>query len=540
MYSQMAVRWSCCCFVAIAILFVGPRVHGQEKLELSLADLEDKIRGGWAGQMVGVAYGYPIEFRSLMKIYEGEIKWAPEMVEGSLAQDDLQVEMTFAEVMDKVGLGATSEQYGEAFRDSTYLLFHANAGARRNLQNGIKPPMSGHPKYNMHANDIDFQIEADFIGMMTPGMPQMSIDLCDTIGHVMNYGDGVYGGNFVCGMYSAAYFETDVDRVVAAGLACLPEGSGYRETIEDVIAAHGKYPDDWRKCWQVISDKWDTVDPCPEGALKPFNIDARLNGAFIAIGLLYGEGDMGKTIEIATRCGQDADCNPSSAAGVLGLMYGFDALDKKWVGSIGDIADKKFVGTNYTFNEIVASTQARALAAVLLSGGEVHDDRFVLPKQTPVPPKLEQWNVGVPEKSIMHDDAAWTWTGDWEAVADTDTYAAPPAMVSHSAGNEAVLKFNGTSISLDGYLTTNGATAEVFLDGQRMGEINSYIGPGTFDQDLWHAFGLEDGPHTLRIVTLDKSDPRATDSCEPADGMGYTDLRPLRFSIHRAISFKAE
>ena len=29
--------------------------------------------------------------------------------------------------------------------------------------------MSGHPDYNVHANDIDFQIESDFIGLMTPG-----------------------------------------------------------------------------------------------------------------------------------------------------------------------------------------------------------------------------------------------------------------------------------------------------------------------------------------------------------------------------------
>ena len=29
------------------------------------ADLEDKIAGGWAGQMIGVSYGAPTEFRHL-------------------------------------------------------------------------------------------------------------------------------------------------------------------------------------------------------------------------------------------------------------------------------------------------------------------------------------------------------------------------------------------------------------------------------------------------------------------------------------------
>ncbi len=533
------LRCRCALILAVVVSVVPLRALAQDVLEMELSVLEDKIRGGWAGQMVGVAYGAPVEFAALEEIYEKPISWSPDRVKGALAQDDLQIEMTFAEVMDTVGLDATAEQYGDAFRDSTYLLFHANASARRNLNNGIKAPMSGHPKYNLHANDIDFQIEADFIGMMCPGMPQMAIELCDRVGHVMNYGDGVYGGTFVSGMYAAAYFETGVQKVVEAGAACLPEGSGYRAIIEDVMAAHKKHPEDWRECWRIISEKWDTHDPCPEGAMEPFNIDARLNGAFIAIGLLYGQGDMGKTLEIATRCGQDADCNPASAAGVLGLMYGFKALDEKWVGEIEGIADQKFVGTNYSFNAIVASTRARALDAARRSGGEVRGGRVIIPKQTPVPPPLEQWSPGIPVKSYYHDDPAWTWTGAWEEEKST-TYAAPAGNVSHAGGNVAVLEFSGSAVSLVGYATTNGGMAEVFLDGEKAGVINAYIGPGTFEQDLWRAYDLKDGPHSLRIVTLDESDPRMQDSCGPSMGMGVTDDRPKRFPIHRAVAYRPE
>ena len=139
---------------------------------LSRAVLEDKIRGGWAGQMIGVSYGAPTEFRSNGRIIRWQIDWKPEHITNSIQQDDLYVEMTFAEVMDKVGLDATTEQFGEMFKDSKYDLWHANASARRLLNRGIKAPLSGHPKYNLHANDIDFQIESDFIGLMTPGLPQ--------------------------------------------------------------------------------------------------------------------------------------------------------------------------------------------------------------------------------------------------------------------------------------------------------------------------------------------------------------------------------
>ena len=491
--------------------------------ELELSVLADKIRGGLAGQMVGVSYGAPTEFHALGKIYDKEIKWEPGMVSNSLNQDDLYVEMTFAEVMDRIGLGATTQQYGQAFGDSKYQLWHANAGARRNLNNGIKAPMSGHPKYNMHANDIDFQIEADFIGLMTPGMPQQMLELCDRVGHVMNYGDGVYGGMFVCGMYCEAYFETDVGKVVKAGEECLPEGSGYRAIIEDVIAVYQKYPDDWKQCWRIINEKWDKHDSCPDGALAPFNIDARLNGAYIVIGMLYGEGDFAKTLEISTRCGQDSDCNPASAGGVLGVMYGYKALDEKWIGGIADIADTKFRFTEYSMNDFVASTQKRVLQAVRLSGGEVKQDRIVIRRQKPVPTKLEQWSMGIPNKRIACDDKAWAWTGQWQERKVRSGWQSIIVMTSNKGGNEAVLEFTGSAIAVIGQLSHAGGMADVYIDGAKTGQTNSYIIPNTFDNNLWHTFGLDDGPHTLRIVTLDKADPRS---------------EGRRIAIQRAIVFR--
>src|SRR5262245_6150393 len=317
----------------------GPEVRERK---LSRQILEDKIRGGWAGQMIGVSYGAPTEFRSNAKIIEDNLNnyqaWGPKRIENAINQDDLYVDMTFAEVMDRIGLDATTEDYGEAFKNTKYSLWHANAAARRLLNSGIKSPMSGNPKYNSHANDIDFQIEADFIGLMTPGLPQESNKYCERVGRVMNYGDGLYGGMFVSGMYAAAFFETDVRRVVEAGLATIPAQSGYARIIRDVIKWSEQNPDDWKKTWQLIQDKWDKDDSCTGGALQPFNIDARLNGAYIALGMLYGKGDFTKTMEITARSGQDSDCNPASGAGVLGVMIGYKAIREEWKSGITDIA----------------------------------------------------------------------------------------------------------------------------------------------------------------------------------------------------------
>jgi hypothetical protein len=131
----------------------------------------------------------------------------------------------------------------------------------------------------------------------------------------MNAGDRIIGGMFISGMYRAAFFETDPRKVVEAGLASMPPNSRYAHVIADVLAWSKQYPDDYNKVWQLVNEKWDKREPCPEGALRPFTIDAKLNGAHVALGLLYGRGDFAKTVEVATRSGQESDCNPANAGG---------------------------------------------------------------------------------------------------------------------------------------------------------------------------------------------------------------------------------
>ena len=114
----------------------GGRAPARGSRKLTLAELEDKVRGGWAGQMIGVTYGAPTKFEYLQRINKEPRDWKPEELAGALDQDDLYVEMTFAAVMARLGLDATTEQYGEAFRDSKYQLWHANLAARRRARHG--------------------------------------------------------------------------------------------------------------------------------------------------------------------------------------------------------------------------------------------------------------------------------------------------------------------------------------------------------------------------------------------------------------------
>jgi hypothetical protein len=317
---------------------------------------------------------------------------------------------------------------------------------------------------------------------------------------------------FVGGMYSAAFFETDARRIVELGLACIPAQSKYGKIIRDVIDWSAKYPDDWKKTWQLIEDKYNKDHACPDGALNPFNIDAGINGAYIALGLLYGKGDFAKTVEVSTRAGQDSDCNPSSAAGVLGVMLGYDRIPDVWKSGIPKIADTKFQFTNYTYNEICKSTLNRALAVVRQAGGKVEGAEVTIPAQNPAPAKFEEYNPGIPDKRIEVKDPSWAWKGSW--TDDTLPFSGSggmkvPAKSCEGAGAEATLTFTGSAVFLLGVNSQSGGRADVYLDGTQQPALDAYIVERTFDDVLWHITDLKQGQHTLRIVARDDADRRS-------------------------------
>lgn len=483
--------------------------------EISRKALRDKIEGGWAGQMIGVSFGAPTEFKSLGKIIEKLPEWKPENVSNSLVQDDLYVDMTLAKVLDDKGLEATSDHFGAALRDAEYPLWHANMAARRALQRGVPGSVSGSPQHNAHADDIDFQIEADFIGLMAPGLMRSSNEIAARAGRVMNYGDGIYGGMFVSCMYAAAYFETDPRKIVETGLACIPSQSPYARLIGDILTWSKETPDDWRKVWSLLKDKWDIHDACPMGALTAYNIDAKLNGGFIALGLLYGKGDFGKTIEITTRSGQDSDCNPASAAGILGVVLGYKNIPDVWKSGIPAIADKKFSHTDFSFRTIVDSTERRTLALIQRSGGSVEGDRVFVKLQAPAAPKLQIWEPGKPVERIDTVDTRWRFSGNW-GVSKSERRDGTPRTARTASEKGAIVEvsFEGTGAVLSGPYTSKGGKADVYLDSRPAGTTDVFI-PQSQRRDsesVYHVFGLKPGKHTIRLVVLGQPYPGSAGS----------------------------
>lgn len=480
---------------------------------LSPEVLRDKIAGGWAGKMIGVTYGAPTEFRALGQIFTDSIKWNTSDIKGSMWQDDIYVQLTFLMSMDKYGIDAPAKKYQEMFAKAGYMLWHANMQARKNYYDSIFAPASGSPEFNIHADDIDFQIESDYIGFMCPGMPRTASVTADKIGRIMNYGDGIYGGIFIAALYSEAYFESDIPVIIDKALKSIPAESDYGKIIRDVIILHQQYPADWEAAWKELENKWGDVDIC--GAGVPFNIDAKLNGAYIVMGLLYGEGDPVKTLEISTRCGQDSDCNPSNAMAVLGVIKGFTGLPEYMQEGVNAVGDSLFIHTTYSFNSAVSSTYKYALDLIAANGGTVSNDKIVVKTQVAVEPALEVSfpNLVFDKKVSIFDEQDWTLKGEWIPfeVTGWDKQIRKQSLYAEKAGDELEITFTGTGISLIGNWYKDGGKADVYVDGLLHRSIDTYyyFANQQHTESIWHVLNLEPTEHTVRLVVKGEKRPES-------------------------------
>ena len=476
----------------MALLSANALEAKSTKVTISKEVLRDKIRGAWAGQVIGCTYGGPTEFKFSSFIpdeypiewHDHIVKWWYDHVPG--LYDDVYMDLTFVEVFEREGLDAPVESFAKAFAHAGYPLWHANLQARYNILQGIMPPESGHWKNNAHADDIDFQIEADYAGIMAPGMVNSAVDYTDEIGHIMNYGDGWYGGVYVAAMYSLAFIYDDIPFIVREALKTIPAESKYYRCMADVIRWWEQNPDNWHITWALANEKYGYDIGCPAGLNSAFNIDAVINSAYIIIGLLYGGGDFFRTIDISTRCGHDSDCNPASAGGILGTILGFEGIPERWKQPIYEVEDREFKYTDISLNRACQMSYNQALQVIAKNGGKVSAQSVTIKTQDPKAVRFEQCFAGL-----------------WP-VAKKDIKKTPFKMGEYSfVGKGAILTYH--FILPKNYSVTDyQATVEVWVDGSLYRTVKLPTAGNGQTREICGIWDLPLGEHKVSLNWIDK------------------------------------
>jgi ADP-ribosylglycohydrolase len=352
-------------------------------LSLSDSDLLDKVHGAWTGRCVGCLLGKPVEGWRKPKMwgYLKDLSRFPlteyfrydaataevvdryslsdkavfaDRISAMPEDDDTNYTTTGLAIMQRHGPDFTPQDVANFWLNDIPILHLCTAErvAYRNLSNLIPPPMSASFR-NPHREWIGAQIRADFWGYAAAGNPELAAEYAwrdASISHVKN---GIYGEMWAAAMIAAAFVTDDIRTIIEAGLAQIPEKCRLADYIEHVLEWHD-LEIDYDTVSYRVHEMWDedrAHDWCHTIS----------NAMIVAIGLLWGEGDFGKTICRAVQPCFDTDCNGATTGSILGILHGRKALPAKWVDVINDTLHTGVAG----YNTVTLTDIARDSVAVI-------------------------------------------------------------------------------------------------------------------------------------------------------------------------------
>lgn len=295
---------------------------------ISATALEDKMRGMWLGQLIANMAGRPTEGK--YRTYPNPDPCVPWVIKQIWdADDDTDIEYIALHILETDGFDCNSQQIADQWRThiTTSGIYISNKQAWYLMGDDYLPPETGSRTYNEHWYSIDSQITTEALGAISPGVVQAAIDLTSKFAHVSNEGFPIHAAQLYAAMYASAYFEPNVVTLVTQALDTIPATSRTYQVASDVL---GWYTDDvndgdpnWRDTRWKIYNKYAGADSFG----RYYNwIESTVNTGATILAILYGSGDFKQTAQIGILAGWDNDCNPATAAGLIGIIDGYNGL----------------------------------------------------------------------------------------------------------------------------------------------------------------------------------------------------------------------
>jgi hypothetical protein len=329
------------------------QLQGAEKFRISVLDYKDKVYAAWLGQIVGNIYGLSYEFQFIEQPGPDKFPYGfgvslekVKGVDGAFSDDDTDIEYMYLLQMEQHGIEPTYQHLAEAWkyhvRDKVWV---ANRSALTLMHAGYSPPITGNKLYNPNWFQIDPQLVNEIWAVTAPGMLQYATEKSAWAAKVTNDDFGIEPTIHYAAMYSAAFFEKDINRLIDIGTAALPEGSRFAGTVEHMKRLHQKYPDNWQKARQEMADSYYREFDYNRHAWAV--VDANLNGACAILALLYGGGDFQRTLDMASGLGFDADNQAATMSGLLGIIHGTEGIPDHLLYPLGHDAWRKPFNDRY-------------------------------------------------------------------------------------------------------------------------------------------------------------------------------------------------
>ena len=241
------------------------------------------------------------------------------------------------------------------------------------------------------------------------------------------------------------------------------------------------------------------------------------NWGWLPAPFVYTSYDYGAAIRETGEIGTPSDPNT-----VAGSKYGENKLINDFELAVPDLTDTAAVAAPTTDNAAV-TTMARANPD---SGTQFVYVRQADATSTATVNTHLALNVGQ-STGYAYDDtaAALQYSGTWTHAGTSSGYTNgdynSTESWSQQAGAAMTLDFTGTAVEWIGPKNTNGGIAQVSLDGQSVGTVDTYAPGGKqFQQVLYYQAGLAAGSHTLTVTVTGQKNSASSADTVVVDAIG--------------------
>ncbi|MCM3090686.1 MULTISPECIES: ADP-ribosylglycohydrolase family protein [unclassified Cytobacillus] len=310
----------------------------------------ERVYAGFLGMNIGIRLGAPLEpnewsYEKIQEIH-GDIRGYVKDYKTFSADDDANGPVYFIRALidDARGRELTPQDVARAWlnysREGIGMFWwggdqiSTEHTAYLNLKKGIPAPKSGSAEVNgiIMAEQIGGQIFIDTWGLLFPDNIQKAADYAEIAASVSHDKNGLYGARFMAACISRAFSAESMDVIIEAGLSVIPKDSTYYAVVKAVIDFYQEHPEeeDFRKCRQYLENEWGYDKYTGVCHIIP-------NAGVCALALMYGKGDLARTVEIATMCSWDTDCNAGNVGTIAGVFAGLDAIPGHYRKPINDM-----------------------------------------------------------------------------------------------------------------------------------------------------------------------------------------------------------
>ncbi len=401
------------------------------------ANYYEKVYAGLLGMNIGVRLGAPVEpsdwtFEKIEHVY-GEIKGYVKDYKTFGADDDVNGPVHFIRALydDAVERELEAEDVGKAWmnytREGIGMFWWGGEGistehtAYLNLKKGIKPPESGSALTNGYtiAEQIGGQIFVDTWGLVLPNQVLKAADYAEKAASVSHDRNGIYGARFIAACIASAFEAKSIEEIIRIGLSTLPVDSTYAKVAQATLQFYKNHPDDFRLCREYLEQEWG-YDRYP-GICHIIP-----NAGVCVLALLYGEGDFGRTVEIATMCGWDTDCNAGSVGTIIGVFVGIEGIPLHYRKPMNDFIATSGVSGYLNILDLPTFSREITLLGYRLAKKEAPSELVELERRGEVlfdfslPGSTHGFKVDHPYRTVIHHDHDFGYKqpGSLEIVVD--------------------------------------------------------------------------------------------------------------------------